>query len=215
MNIAICDDLEKDRDTLKEYIKRYFKKIGSWHTITCYSSAEEMLVHDEKNKKYNLIFLDVYMEQLTGIECAQKLRAMGCDSKIIFTTTSKDFALDAFKVHATDYMVKPYTYESFCETMNVIMKSVLENLKHIEITSNYEKHIIYLKDIYYIETQGRNTVLFTKGNKFCTIRTMQNFTDELCGEKNFFRCHRCCIVNFQHITGCQDDYYKFDNGSKV
>lgn len=145
----------------------------------------------------------------------KKLRDSKFNGSIVFSTTSEDFAIDAFKVRATDYLLKPYIYESIERTLDLLLKNNSNKLKSIEITSNYEKINIHLCDIYYIETTGRNTVIYTNDKQIKTIKTMQYFDDLLCSETNFYRCHRCCIVNFSHIIKCLDNCFEFDNNAQV
>lgn len=215
MKIVICDDNEKDRNTIFNFINHYLetKSYDACDDIVMYDKAESLL----KNNKYNfdLIFLDIYMDKINGVDCAKKLRESGFEGSIVFTTTSEEFALDAFKVRASDYLVKPYQFEQFSATMDIVIGRLAAQLKQIEVNSNYEKRTVYLRDIYYIETIGRNTVIYTKDESFKTIRTLQNFTDILCSEKNFYRCHRCCIVNFNHIIKCNEDHFEFENGAKI
>ena len=215
MKIAVCDDLEKDRKTICDFISHFLKSknYDEMTEIKEYSCAEDFL--KEKSFDFDIVFLDIYMDKMNGMECAQKLRDKQFNGSIVFSTTSQDFAIDAFKVRATDYLVKPYKYEAVEKTLNFLLSHNLKKLKSIEINSNYEKRNICLCDIYYIETTGRNTVIYTKNEQIRTIKTMQYFDDLLCKEKNFYRCHRCCIVNFSHISKCLDNCFEFNNNAQV
>lgn len=215
MKIVICDDSEKDRNTILNFINHYLESEGydTHNDIVMYNKAEALL--ENNNYDFDLIFLDIFMDTINGIDCAKKIREVGFKGSIVFSTSSEEFALDAFKVRASDYLVKPYEYKQFSETMDIVMEKLAAQLKQIEVNSNYEKRTVYLRDIYYIETIGRNTVIHTKDESFKTIKTLQNFTDILCGEKNFYRCHRCCIVNFNHIIKCNEDHFEFENGDKI
>lgn len=217
MNIAVCDDIEKSRNFLVQNIKHYYviKNYKIEFSVKCFSSAESLLQFCKSDIPFDVIFLDIYMNAMNGMDCAKNLRQLGFGGQIVFITTSNEFAVDAFRVHALDYIAKPFVFADFSESMDIIMSKNSKLLKHIEITSNYEKRIVCLKDIYSIQTEGRNTVVLTKDESLKTIKTLQYYTDLLNNEKNFYRCHRCCIVNFNHIIKCNDNNYEFDNGSKV
>lgn len=112
MNIVIVDDLESERQELINYVATYCKANQIHTTIESYSSGSKFLREFEADK-YSLIFLDIYMGDMDGIKIAEKVREIDPKAAIIFSTTSRSHAIDGFRVRAFDYLVKPYTYETF------------------------------------------------------------------------------------------------------
>ncbi|MDE6844746.1 MAG: response regulator, partial [Lachnospiraceae bacterium] len=117
--IALCDDEPAELDKTEKLLGDYEKKFPGLEFMTrCFESAEELLcLVREKNYIPDLIFMDIYMPDKKsnsnplGIEAAKELRNMNYKGKIIFLTTSKEYALEAFDVDALQYMVKPVSKE--------------------------------------------------------------------------------------------------------
>lgn len=111
--IALCDDEEADLDKTEQMLKSYGKEHPETEFIMeRFLNADSLLNRiREKNYKPDFIFMDIYMSEKSGIDAARELRAMGNSGKLIFLTTSREHALDAFGVEASQYLVKPITKE--------------------------------------------------------------------------------------------------------
>ena len=124
MKIAIVDDNEDDRKRLQEEITKICdNKSRKDFEITEFFSGEDFinLIEKNENKKYfDIVFLDIYMNGITGIETAKKLRETDNQSKIIFITTSNEFASESYEVKAYDYLIKPFSKERILKTMERI-----------------------------------------------------------------------------------------------
>lgn len=113
MKIAIVDDLKLDAEQLSHLILSYMKE----HRIP--TAAPEIFPNGETFLasftvgSFDIVFLDIYMDGLSGMETAQKLRALDASCRIVFVTTSPDFAVDSYDVNAAFYLLKPVTMEHF------------------------------------------------------------------------------------------------------
>ncbi len=106
MRIAIVDDLAAERTLLKELLERQLQRRNVQADILEYESSETFLEAAWK-APFTAAFLDIYMNGMTGMEAAKKLRETNTDCLLVFTTTSTDHALEGFQVRALHYLVKP------------------------------------------------------------------------------------------------------------
>lgn len=137
MKIAIVDDNEDDRKRLQEEITKICdNKSRKDFEITEFFSGEDFinLIEKNENKKYfDIVFLDIYMNGITGIETAKKLRETDNQSKIIFITTSNEFASESYEVKAHDYLIKPFNKARMLKTMERIFEDEKNNKKILDL----------------------------------------------------------------------------------
>ena len=123
MNIAIVDDLESEAQQLSGFIKKYCEEHFIRVQIHNYENGSKLL-DGQQTSSYDLIFLDIYMKDMNGLDLARKLRTCGYDNLIIFSTVSTDYAVNGYSVQAFDYLVKPYDYNRFQKTMDRCMEEL-------------------------------------------------------------------------------------------
>ena len=216
MNIAICDDLDSDRETLIHMINKYCNDYNFKIELSTYENGNALL-SDFTLGKFKLIFLDIYMNDennMTGIDIAKQIRIHDKECIIIFITTSKDHALDAFDVEAMQYLVKPVSYEKLTHLFDRCQKLFSDSMRFIEVLSNRLSIKILLKDIYYIEVYDKTSLIHTNTK---VIKTYTSITKlwELLGDTPFLRCHRSYIVNMFYIDAILDNDFLLKNGDKI
>ncbi len=213
MKIAICDDLESDRQAIIHMIKKYCKDYNLELDLYDYENGHKLL-SDFKHEKFELIFLDIYMNNINGIEIAKEIRLQDSDIIIIFMTTSKDHALDAFEVDAMQYLVKPVDYEKLQHIFNKCQKLFSDNMRFIEVPSNGLSVKIFLKDIYYIEVYNKTCLLHTNRLTIKTYTPLSKLWELLDGSP-FLRCHRSYIVNMFYIDDILETDFLLKNSDKI
>ena len=121
MNIAVVDDMPDEIRSVRTLLKEYAAVNQLETEIVSFSSAEEFL-KSYKPLLYTIVFMDIYMDGMTGTEAAERIRQTDGSIIIIFLTTSEDHRADAFHCHAYDYLIKPVTQESLFRTMDDILR---------------------------------------------------------------------------------------------
>lgn len=162
-----------------------------------------------KENSIDLIFLDIQMEQLTGI---QFLEATGTNSRIIITSAYDSYAIKGFELNVTDYLLKPYSFQRFVQAVNKVMDyySQKENVKE---TVSENDSFIFVKTEYRLERIDLNDILYIEGMKdylriVCTnkkIMTLQSFAkiEESLPSKKFCRVHKSFIVAIDKIKSIE------------
>lgn len=215
MDIAICEDLETDRQALLHMIKKYCNDYNLEIGLSTYNNGNDLL-SSFASGKFKLIFLDIYLnnDDLTGIEIAKQIRIHDQECIIIFMTTSKDHALDAFEVDAMQYLVKPLDYDKIKHIFDKMQKLFSENMRYIEVPSNGLSVKILLKDIYYIEVYNKTCLIHTSLDTIKTYTPLSKLWELLDGS-SFLKCHRSYIVNMFYIDDILQNDLLLKNGDKI
>lgn len=214
MKIAICDDLSGERKIIREFLTRYEQEHNFEYMPYEYDSAESLIAGLSKEPA-DLIFLDIYMVGMTGMDAAKKLLAVGYGGHIIFITTSRDHAVDSYSIDADGYIVKPFSYEEFARRFDKVAKKWLNSFKSIAVKSDRLEFQIFLKDIEYIESGDHCSYIYAKGEPVRTTKLISQFDEELVGEPCFLRCHQSCIVNLNRVKKSDEEFIYLKSGKKL
>ena len=199
IRIAICDD----KYDFSEHIKTLINK---WpdppEPVSCEAFTDgDSLISAHGRDPFDIILLDILMPVLNGIDTAHEIREFDKNVKIVFLTSSPEFALDSYSVKASNYLVKPLAakklYECLCETIESL--STLQ--KCILVKKAHATHRIPVSAIEYVEAQNKYVRFkLTDGNEHLSSDTFTSFLDQLTEDDGFFKCHRSYLVNMFQIS---------------
>ncbi len=215
MRIVICDDIAEERNRLKDYIRRLEKDDNLELQITEYQSGEDLLRVYGTITPPDVIFLDIYMDGLTGTQVAAELKAKGYEGSVIFCTTSIDHAAESYKLKADGYLVKPYSYEDFLDAIWRARQHMQKSQKGLSFVSERIDYTIPLRKIHYIETSGRACSVHTDQGSYPTYKKIGEFEADLSLEPSFLKVGRCYIVNMNLISRFTEDGLLMKDGSLV
>ena len=200
MKIAVCDDSKEICLKITELIRTR----DHMAEISLFSDGETLIASGED---FDIVFLDIEMKKLSGIETAEKLRSLEEDlekksrkTAIIFITAFREYMEQAFDVGAFNYITKPIDEERFFRIFEAVSKEVdhaLEN-KFIMVKCQGIQRRFFLHDISYIESSNKKVILNTKQGKFEVYGKLSEFEELL--KESFFRPHRCYLVNMENIS---------------
>ena len=188
--VAVCDDEQIVRSDLISKIRAINPELE----ITEFDSSAEFA---EKGGDYDIVFLDIEMPQLSGMEVASRIREKNEDNLIIFLTSHTEFMPDAFKVKAFRFLNKPVNPESLDEAVSCAEKELLKNGRVI-VKDHSSVTIIKYNDIVCIEAFGDGTYIHTKNDVLCSSMPFKNWLEQL-GEVHFFQVHRSYAVALKYI----------------
>ena len=216
VKIAVCDD-EKN---IRSYLVSLIRKQDIECSIMEYISADEYLAD---GREYDLIFLDIEMggseTELDGMGLARHIRGMDARRQpiIIFVTGYEKYVYDAFDVGAFQYLVKPVDEQKFAEVFSRAVGQILseaeQGKKKLVIQYAGEGKAIPLNDIYYMESQNHNIILFLKSGKLEYYGKIGDLEEELAGQ--FYRIHRGYLINLSHVEGYDRTEVRMANGDKL
>ncbi len=208
MHIAIVDDLEQDIETLLEGIQNWFQFHTDGEELICdrYHDGLQFLDHIQSHTAYDLIFLDICMEQMDGMKTAQKLREAGSKAQIVFVTTEKQYALDAFQIHPFDYLVKPYTKERLNSVLQDVMSFFFHSREEITVRVAYGEMTIPLRTIISTSAAGHGTeILLSDGTTVQSLQTFSETEKKLLPHQEFLTINRALCINMDHILQLRED----------
>lgn len=203
INIAIIEDEKKERDIENEFFIKLKNELNIPLNLAFFENGESFLF-DFSYGKYELIILDIDLKSdKNGIDTAIKLRTIDKDAKIIFITNLAQFAIDGYKVNATDYIVKPFNYEIFKNRMSIILEKLFsQKAEKILIQANGTKIVLQIKDIFYIEVLNHKTIFHTSKGNFTTYSALKKIEEEL-KDFNFAQCNSCFLINLEYVENVE------------
>lgn len=212
LRIAICDDEESCLKDIKRMLENWSSDTFSQLEIDCFDNGDSLIKKSE-TEQYDIIFLDIVMPLLNGMDVARELRNRDKTAKIIFLTSSPEFALESYSVKATDYCIKPIQYKRIKEVMNdcaSVIRKEPESLT-LKTVGGYQK--IYLHEIEYIEAQNKHVFFYLKYDKSVeVIQPLYTFETSLSDSKGFFKCHRSYIVYIPNVDYFSNTEIKTKSG---
>ncbi|MDL2238139.1 LytTR family DNA-binding domain-containing protein [Christensenellaceae bacterium OttesenSCG-928-K19] len=214
MRIAVVDDSEADRGKLAGGINKYLEKNGVWGSVVTYESGMALLDGWQENR-VDVVFLDIYMEPLDGMETARRIREKDRECLIVFTTTSAEHAVESFRVRAFDYLLKPYSNEQLEEVLRLCFDAVDRGAKYIEVVSKRVKLRVRLSDIRYSDVDGHYIMLHTRKTVIRTRMQFEQFAPLLLSDKRFLNCYRNCIINMDEVSSMEDYDFLMKDGEKI
>lgn len=200
INIAIVDDEQNCLESLKKSLTTILDEESISHTISTYSSSLIYLQKAQK-KHFDIIFLDIEMDSMNGIELAHSIRENDEKVIIIFQTKMGKYAIQGYSVNAYDYILKPIDIENLRLKMHrIILKLNKENNKTIVIRTRDESNVINLDSIIYIEVMSHTVTFHTDSGDYDAYNSLSSFDDQLAKVDYFVRISRFIVINTKRIT---------------
>ena len=214
LNIAIVDDLKLDRERLSADLRSYFARRPDLDMkLTEFESAEQLMEAYQPGA-FDVLFLDILMGGLNGIQLAGKLREIDQMVLIIFLTSSPEFAFDAFPVHPFDYLMKPYEYERLEAVLAEVLHALSAEEPIISIRVPRDTHEVPLNKLVAIESRGHTVeVHLSDGQTLRSIMTFAEIEKILADDPRFLRCNRGVIVNMDQVLRLDGDVFKMRDGT--
>ena len=215
IRIAICEDNIDQLHINQTYIEYWASLKGVKVEISSYQNAESFLFHWNGIKHYDIIFLDILMKKMSGIECAKYIRQKDEDVAIIFITGGDSYVFEGYKVQALDYLMKPISKKNVVETLNRWYEkySRKEALYYL-VKRGKELIKVNSDDIYYFISFDHYIDIHTVDDVLTFKEKISQVESEL-PNPQFCRCHRSYIVNLKCIDVINKNEIVLDNGVRI
>ena len=213
LNIAIVDDQKADAERLRQTIAEWGPSCDAEKmNIECFAGGEELLTRFEPGA-FQLVFLDICMDRLNGIETAQRLRESDSRVLIVFVTTSEEFAFQTFPVHAFDYVIKPYSSETLHRVLDEALRVLGVAESSFAIRHDRTIRDIPASSIMAAVSRGHSSQFFL--DESAPLNSSMSFAEVealLGNEPRFLLCNRGLIVNMEHVATVENGAFVMKNG---
>ena len=197
LHVAIVEDEEIHQQALQAHLLRYGQENDVAFDIRVF--ANPILLLENYKPVYDLIFMDIQMPDLSGMETARKLRAVDQNVLLIFVTSLAQYAIEGYEVAAVDYILKPVQYFSFAMRLTrAIWRINAEAGEALQVANSSGTARIKLRDILYVEISGHTMTYHTHEGIVLGTGTLSALEEKLRG-KRFARCNSCYLVNLAYV----------------
>ncbi len=225
LQIAICDDEQYYREKIQTLLIRYLGQKNLDHMIHFYQSGEEFLSQCENSVKYDIVFMDISMKELDGIQTASRIRNFHSDTQLVFVTAFIDYALEGYKVNAVRYIMKDTLDTAIPECMDAI----LQKMQLAQVTFSfmdgeatlYTDNILYIESrkhksfFYYMRSGTANSSAALSGAVTYQMYERLDLIEQKLSDHGFLRIHKSYLVNMKHIRRLSNYTAFLDTGEEL
>lgn len=202
MRIAICDDNVQELAFISNIVEAFKAEHCPSLTYEVFNSPFSLL-DKVIEKEFSLLLLDVVMPRMTGIQLAIKVRSYDNQVPIIFLTTSPEFAVDSYRVQATDYLLKPIDKDLLYK---ILLDQVNTSTDFIFIKTSDSLMRVQVSDIVYIEVIARKlSIHLIDGTTIYPTGNLSDFEEQLQPYSNFYKPYRSYLLNLHHVCKLDKD----------
>ena len=203
LRVAVCEDTAADRERLTALIAAC--------TISAQVDAYErggLLLNSYRPGMYDLLFIDIYLGDITGVDAVRKIRAQDPQIPIIFTTVSKDFALDAYRLGVADYLEKPLAQEGVEAALHLALEKKRAH-QETPISLLGRTFSIPVSRLLYVEQSAHYLIFSFLDNKTLQFKGSLDELEPQLSAFPFYRCHKSYLVNFRFVKAINLDLMLF------
>ena len=210
--IAICDDLESDRDYLKDLLNKWANDYSHLLSIDAFSSAESFLFRYEEAKDYDILLLDIEMGLMDGVSMAKKIRQDNDTVQIIFITGYSDYIAEGYEVNALHYLMKPVKEEKLFSVLERAIEKISKNDVVLNMDSADGMVRVPIYQIRFAEVFGNYVTIHA--NDEVVVKMTLNEIEKLLDER-FYRVGRSVIVNLNEVSRVTKTEIKLLDGTSI
>lgn len=214
IRIGICDDSSAFLYQTKFLIDHWDNCPHNIATELFEDGDALILAHSKR--PFDIVLLDVVMPLLNGIDTAKELREKDKNLKIVFLTSSAEFAVESYTVKASNYLLKPIEPDKLFSCLGELISEIQRNSKYITVKGIDSTHRIALSDLEYVEAQGKYIIFSMAGNRMAkSLEPLYPYENILVLEDGFYKCHRSYIVNIHHIDSYSHSEIVMRSGYRI
>lgn len=219
LRIAVCDDEPFFRDEIKAMLENYLDTNGMMYEIDTFGSGMQLIELGIEVFKYQIIFLDINMDKMDGLETARKLREISEDVFIVFVTAFVNYTLEGYKVDAVRYILKnnDSMQEAIFECMDAIRKKAQYAVTWKEFQFHEGKKRLSLDHLLYVESRLHKLEFYVMEDeiKVYTMYETLNRIEEGLSQNYFVRAHQSFLVNMKYIKSLKRYEITLTNGMQI
>ncbi len=199
MKIAICDDDLQEINHITSLIDRYKSESKTPIVYKTFQSATE-LISNVSSGDCSILFLDILMPGINGMQAAHEIRAYDSDVKIVFLTSSPEFAVESYEVKAYDYILKPVSKDKLFSVLNAVNTREQKSLEGLTVKTQWGMARILFSRIAFVEIMNKKLYFYlVNGCVQEVTSSLAAFEEELLARSEFIKVHRSYIVNLWQV----------------
>lgn len=214
MRIAVTDDSPVDRKLITRRVEKYLIDAGIEYSIDEFSSAENLL-ESFKGGMYDIVFLDIYMNGMTGMDAAKIIFRDDPECRLIFLTSSEEYLRESYSVRAVYYLVKPIDDREFRLAMEFCGIKQEQRVKTLTLNLGGTEKTIDTSRIFYADVSGHTTQFHSKEQTISVYGSFSKVTEPLMEDSRFLVCGRGILVNLENVSDISEDCFIMKNGTEV
>lgn len=208
LNIAIIDDDNNICAELENILQDYLKNEYIKYNIDTFYSGKKFIEYLKNENTYDIIFLDIEIGDLTGLDIGKYIRESLKDemTKIIYVSSHTSYAMKLFKVRPTDFLIKPINKDEVINLINILINLLNTQYEYFEFNIDFNNIKVYLKDIIYFNKikASRKIILKTKDKDFIFYGKIKDIYETL-KDKRFIKPFNSFIVNYDYVDFIDKD----------
>lgn len=202
--IAICDDNAAEITAIQAMLERYARELELSFFVTPFRDGSGLLsAYVDDGRHFDLIFLDVIMKEMNGINTALRLRQYGVRTPIVFFTTSRDYAVESYEVEAAGYLMKPVSYDKLAAVLDRLLKKPDEPRLALRVHGD-TRYLPYGSILFFESLEHITYVTLSTGETLRCADSLAAMQETLAHDPRFYRCHKGYLVNMDHIDQMED-----------
>lgn len=214
IRIAVCDDTIEYLQGTVSLLEQWSTQKGVNTKIDSFDNGDSLL-SALSHQSYDLIFLDIIMPMLSGIDTCAEIRKENRQTRIVFLSISPEFGVDAFRVKANGYLLKPVDPAALFALMDECLQEQEESIGFLIAKTPSMVRRISLDEVCYVEAQNKRVMVYTTDGNTLTISTPLHQLAQQLEHPSFFQCHRSYIVNMNHIRSFTKSDLTLPNGNRI
>ncbi len=201
MHIAVCDDNIEELSRIASLLEDYRRARDKSITYEAFHSALELL-ETLRVRSYDLLLLDILMPGITGMDAAKEIRRSDQEIPIIFLTSSREFAVESYRVSAEDYIIKPAQKDEIFPALDKQLKKLAQEEAYLTLKTGSGIVKLPFSQIVYVEIINRMVhFILTTGEERKAYGYLSDYEGALLSNTNFYKPHRSFVVNLHQVTG--------------
>lgn len=201
LHIAICDDEKALCSQFEEMLLRIGRESGEQLDIDVFFSGEELYKFLNQKVQYDIIYLDIELEMMSGVEVGYKLRneLQNDITQIVYISGNESYAMELFQIRPLNFLIKPVTYERMKSVFETALRIVHKGSQCFEYQFKHAEYKVPIKDILYFESENRKINIITTED----VRTFYGTLDDVyekVKQYNFLDIHKSYLVNYNYIV---------------
>lgn len=214
--IAVCDDEPVITGRIEEQLFELAKEMKIKIDVSVFFDGATLEQNISQGNEYQLIYLDIEMKKIGGIDVAKSLRSMNSHALIIYVSSYESYAKDLFEVDAFRFLNKPINKEKFKEYFTQAVKRLSDRSEYYEFIHKRERYTINIRDICYFESCKRIIYIHTGEQCYQFYGKLNDVEKCMHAKQNsFIRIHQSYLVNYNYIKVIGNDYVELTDGGKI